>query len=164
MASRLRRFVLSPISKFFHLAEVLLKRCTKKLRNQLLGEITDDFVELMLKGMDWFFLLTPDVRFRENLKNFNGRYCFKTADETVMTSATFSNGNMRVHKNAIDDWDVKVTFKNPKAFRELILSEKQDIFDWLTRNEVEVDGNINHIFKFGYMARAVMGKLERAFG
>jgi len=164
MASKLRRFVLRPISKFFHLAEILLKRCTKKLRNQLLGEITDDFVELMLKGMDWFFLLTPDLRFRENLKNFNGRYLFKTANETVMTSATFSNGNMHVHKNAINDWDTKVTFKNPKAFREFILSEKQDIFDWLSRNEIEVDGNLNHIFKFAYMARAVVDKIERAFG
>lgn len=164
MASRLRRYVLRPISQFVHLAESLLNRCTKKLRNQLLGEITDDFVELMLKGMDWFFLLTPDAHFRENLKNFNGRYLFKTANETVMTSATFSNGNMRVHKNAINDWDARVTFKNPKAFREFILSEKQDIFDWLSRNEVEVDGNLNHIFKFAYMARTVVDKIERAFG
>jgi hypothetical protein len=141
-----------------------MERCTRKLRNQLLGAITDDFVELLLKGMDWFFLLTPDARFRENLKNFKGKYLFKTANENVMTSATFSNGNMHVYDNAIDDWDVKVTFKNGKAFRDFILSEKQDIFDWLSRNEVEVDGNLNHIFKFGFMARAVMGKLERAFG
>jgi hypothetical protein len=141
-----------------------MKRFTKKLRNQLLGTITDEFVKLLLKGMDWFFLLTPDARFRENLKNFNGRYLFKTANETVMNSATFSNGNMRVHDHAIDDWDVKVTFKDGKAFREFVLSEKQDIFDWLSRNEVEVDGNLNHIFKFAFMARAVVGKLERAFG
>jgi len=118
----------------------------------------------MLKGMDWFFLLTPDERFRENLKNFNGRYLFRTANEAVMTSATFRNGNMHVHKNAINDWDAMVTFKNPKAFREFILSEKQDIFDWISRNEVEVDGNLNHIFKFAYMARAVVDKIERAFG
>lgn len=164
MASRLKRFVLRPISNFFRLTELLLKRCTKKLRNQLLGTITDEFVTLLLKGMDWFFLLTPDARFRDNLKGFNGRYLFKTASETVMTSATFSNGNMHVHKNAINDWDVKVTFKDGKAFREFILSEKQDIFDWLSRNEIEVDGNLNHIFKFAYMARAIEEKLKRAFG
>jgi hypothetical protein len=164
MASKLSRYVLRPIANFFRVAEYLTEKCTRKLREQLLGTITDDFVTLLLKGMDWFFALTPDARFRRNLQDFNGRYFFKTANDTVKVSATFNNGNMRVHKDAIEDWDVKVTFKNGKAFRDFILSEKQDIIDWLSRNEVEVDGNLNHIFKFAFMARAIVGKLEQAFG
>lgn len=164
MASRLKRFVLRPISNLFRVAERLLEKCTRKFRNQLLGNMTNDFVRLMLTGMDWFFLLTPDARFKAYLVDFDGRYLFRTTDETVSTSATFSNGNMRVYSKAINDWDVRVTFKDSKSFREFILSEKQDIFDWLSRNEVNVDGNLNHVFKFAFMARAVVGELERAFG
>ena len=164
MASRFRRFIIRPIANFFHLAEFLMKRYTKKLREQRLEEITDGFVELLLRDMDWFFLLTPDRRFRDNLKNFNGRYLFRTASGTVAVSATFSDGNMHVCGRAIDDWDTRVTFKDGKAFREFILTPKPDIFNWLSENKVAVDGNLNHIFKFGFMARAIVDRIERAFG
>ena len=66
MASKLSRFLLRPVAKFFNIVDYLTERCTRKLREQLLGTITDDFVTLLLKGMDWFLTLTPDARFRSN--------------------------------------------------------------------------------------------------
>jgi hypothetical protein len=116
-------------------------------------------IELLLKGMDLFFFVTWDEEFRRHLKNFDGRYYFKTATETVKVSATFSNGDMQVHEDAIDDWDVMVTFRDGKALRRFIFSEEQDIFESLSENAVEVDGSLNHIFKFGYMARDLTHRL-----
>jgi len=116
-------------------------------------------IELLLKGMDLFFYVTWDDDFRRHLKNFDGRYYFKTEDETVKVSATFSNGDMHVYEDAIDDWDVMVTFKNGEALRKYIFSEDQDIFESISENAVEVDGNLNHIFKFGFMVRDLTHRL-----
>ena len=163
MASMLRRFVLRPISNLFDGADVVLtKLFTKRLKKQLLGAVTDKFITLLLRCMDLFFFLTQDDDFRRNLENFEGRYLFKTADETVKASATFSDGDMHVYEDAIDDWNVRVTFKNGKALRDFIFSEKQDIFDSISRNEVEVDGNLNYIYKFAFMAKDILQRLDLA--
>ena len=66
---------------------------------------------------------------------------------------------MHIHDGAIDDWDVMVTFKNGEALRNFIFSEKQDIFDSISENAVEVDGNLNHIFKFGFMVQDLTRRL-----
>jgi hypothetical protein len=162
MASVWRRFILRPISNMFKGADAFFTRIRAwGLKKQVLGTATDKFIEILLKGMDWFFYLTPDDDFRKNLENFNGRYYFKGADEAenIRVSATFSNGDMHVHDDAIDDWDVMVTFKNGEALRKYIFSEKQDIFNSISENAVEVDGNLNHIFKFGFMVQDLTRRL-----
>jgi len=160
MASVWRRFILRPISNVFNGADAFFTRIRAwGLKRQVLGTATDKMIELLLKGMDLFFFVTWDDEFRRHLKNFDGRYYFKTATETVKVSATFSNGDMQVHEDAIDDWDVRVTFQNGEALRKYIFSEKQDIFESISENAVEVDGNINHIFKFGFIAQDLMRRL-----
>ena len=113
----------------------------------------------LLKGMDLFFYVTWDDEFRRHLDNFDGRFYFKTADETVKVAATFSNGDMQVHDGGIKDWDVMVTFQNGEALRKYIFSEDQDIFESISENAVEVDGNLNHIFKFGFMVQDLTRRL-----
>ena len=160
MTSVWRRFILRPISNMFNGADAFFTRFRAwGLKKQVLGTATDKMIELLLKGMDLFFYVTWDDDFRRHLKNFNGRYYFKTEDETVKVSATFSKGDMRVHEDAIDDWDVMVTFKNGEALRNFIFSEKQDIFNSISENAVEVDGNLNHIFKFGFMVQDLTRRL-----
>ncbi|MHC4692979.1 MAG: hypothetical protein ACYS67_09565 [Planctomycetota bacterium] len=160
MASVWRRFILRPISNWFDGADAFFTKIRAwGLKRQVLGTATDKMIELLLKGMDLFFFVTWDEEFRRHLKNFDGRYYFKTATETVKVSATFSNGDMQVHEDAIDDWDVMVTFRDGKALRRFIFSEEQDIFESLSENAVEVDGSLNHIFKFGYMARDLTHRL-----
>lgn len=162
MASFWRRFILRPISNLFKGADAFFTRFRAwGLKKQVLGAATDKFIEILLRGMDLFFYITWDKDFRRHLENFNGRFYFKTADEaeTISVSATFSNGEMHVHEGAIDDWDVMVTFKNGKALRNYIFSEKQDIFESISQNAVEVDGNLNHIFKFGYVVHDLTRRL-----
>ena len=66
---------------------------------------------------------------------------------------------MVVHEEALNQWDVKVTFKNAQALRDFLFSGDQDIVDSLLKNEVEVDGNLNYIYKFGFMARDLEHRL-----
>jgi hypothetical protein len=60
---------------------------------------------------------------------------------------------MHVHDGAIRDWDVKVTFEDGKALRKFLFSKDPDVLNSLAENKMEVDGNLNYIFKFGYMAK-----------
>ena len=153
MTSKLKRTILRPIPYLLSdkTGHFITKLFSKSLIRQLYGKVTDKFLELLLRSMDLAFYLSKG--YRKNIKNFKGRYLFRTADHTVETSATFSDGDMKVHEGGIDDWDSRVTFKDATALMAFIFSKNQDILDSLLKNEVEVDGNLNHIYKFGFMAR-----------
>lgn len=159
MAFRLTRTLLRPIPYLFsERGGLLLTRLwLKGLRAELYGRVTDKFLELLLRGMELAFYLSKD--YRKNIKGFEGRYLFRTADNLVAAAATFSDGDMKVYDEAIDNWDVRITFKDTAALRAFILSRDQDILDSILANDVEVDGNQNYIYKFGFMVRDLGRKL-----
>lgn len=153
MASRLKRTVLLPIPYLFSdwVGILIARLFSKSLIEEFLGTLTDKFLELLLKGMDLGFCLSKG--YRKNIKGFEGQYLFRTADNLVAASATFKDGDMKVHEEAIDDWDVRITFKDAAALRDFIFSKDQDILNSVLKNDVEVDGNLNYVYKFGFMAR-----------
>ncbi len=147
----------------------LLKQLSRKLNTQLLGEATDIFIEILLRGMELSFYVFKDDDYQEHLKDsegryFEGRYLFQTADETVTASATFHEGRMHVHKRAIDQWDIKVAFQDSSALRDYLFSKDLDIINSIVENKVEVDGNLNYIYKFGFMAKDLLGRLKLGIG
>ncbi len=128
------------------------------------GEVTDKFLETLLHAMDqafsmdWFFKTFGLGSYRKNIKGFKGKYLFTTKDGSVAASAIFSPGDMEVKGEEIQDWDVKITFKDAAALRGFMFSPKQDILDSVLKNEVTVAGNLNYIFKFGFMERDLAKK------
>lgn len=159
MKNFFRRFILRPISYVFTdiVGEGINRLFSRNLKKQLLGRVTDDFLELLLNGMDLTFYLSKG--FRKNIRKFEGRYLFRTADNTVESSATFRNGDMKVHDKAIEDWDIRITFKDSKALLAYLFSKDQDILNSLLKNEVAVDGNLNYVYKFGFLARDLAHRL-----
>lgn len=159
MASPLKRTLLTPIPYVFtdRVGSYIAKLFSRDLEKELHGQVTDGFLELLLGGMDLAFCLSKG--YRRNIKRFNGRYVFRTADELVAASATFKDGNMQVHPESVDDWDVRITFKDAAALSAFIFSRDQDIMDSLLANKVEVDGNLNYVYKFGFMARDLARRL-----
>ena len=153
MASRTKRTLLRPIPYVFsdRVGLFITKLCSKNLRKELYGEVTDEFLELLLRGMDLAFCLSKG--YRKNIKDFEGRYLFRTAGDLVAAAVTFKDGDMEVHQEAIDDWDVCITFKDAVALNAFIFSRDQDILNSLLKNDVELGGNLNYIYKFGFMAR-----------
>ena len=85
---------------------------------------------------------------------------FATTDGKVGATAQFEDGDMKVSGEAADDFTVRVRFKDAAALRRFLFAQKQDVLDSLLNNEVELDGNVNYIYKLGYMAR----DLERRLG
>ena len=60
---------------------------------------------------------------------------------------------MQVNDEKIDDVDVVLTFKNARAFFDLVLSPNSDVVGALLSQDIAVDGNLNYVDKFIYMAR-----------
>ena len=153
MTPMLKRTLLSPIPSLFsdRAGAFIMRLWSKGLKEELGGKLTDKFLELLLRGMELSFCLSKG--YRSNIAGFEGRYLLRTADNLVAASATFKDGDMDVHEGEIEDWDVKVTFKDAAALRAYLFSRDQDILDSILANDVEVDGNLNYIYKFGFMAR-----------
>jgi len=125
-------------------------------------ELTDDALHGMLVAMDFCLRWTP--RLRKNIRGFSGRYVFCNAAGTIVEGIEFEGGDMRVSEKKIEGPDVTVSFKDAKALWRFMLSKDQDILDSLLKNEVETFGNLNYVYRFGFLAREVVGTLKKLFG
>ena len=159
MAPWLSRALLRPVPYLFSERGglFLCRLLSRRLKAELCTKVTDDFLELLLKGMELSFCLSKD--YRKNIKGFAGRYLFRTADDKVAGAAIFSAGRMEVEKEVLDNWDVRITCKDSAALRAFMFSKNQDILDSVLANNVEVDGNMNYMYKFGFMVRELVHKL-----
>ena len=98
------------IINFICMRNYRLKRLAKKLLQNLESEITEEFLELLLRGMSLF--LCVNTQFRENIKNFSGRYQFKNSDGTITVAARFGKNKLKVSEGTIKDTDIVINFKN----------------------------------------------------
>ena len=153
------RLLLKPLSIFISdaIGHFIVRLCSKKLVLQLEGFATDKFLGLLLKGMGLAFFLSKG--FRQNIAGFRGNYLFSTNDGQVCASALFAKGRMTVGDGGIDNWDVRVDFKDAEALRKFLFSKDQDILNSLLANEVDVQGNLNLIYKFAFLARDLARRL-----
>lgn len=160
MFSFLKRIVLRPIPQLFsdRAGTAILRFATRSLGKQLTGRLTKEFLELLLRGMGLAFDLNKE--YRRHIADFDGRYLFTTGDGKVVTSATFNGKKLKYHSGAISDWDIKVTFKDTEALLVFLFSKDQDILNSLLKNEVSVQGNLNLLYKFGFMARDLVYRLR----
>lgn len=115
------------------------------------SEVTEEFLELLLNSMRIFYIFSSD--FRKNIEGFEGRYLFKSRDGKITVAAIFENGRMNVKEKEIGDTDITVSFISSKALRDFIFSPKPDILGSILRQDVVVDGNLNYMYKFAYMAK-----------
>lgn len=126
---------------------VLTSRFMKCLHDQA----TEGFLTLLLKLMRLAFKL--DKNFRRNIEGFTGKYQFKTRDNSVLTAVTFTGKDMKVKKDrTIPDPDITVIFKDSQSIMDYLLAGDSDILKLVLNNEVVLDGNMNYLMKFGYMA------------
>jgi hypothetical protein len=129
----------------------------RKSLTGLTGGLADWTLEGLLHGMQLGFGLPTD--FRDNIKGFQGVYVFGSKDGSVAASAVFDHETMDVLEEALDNWDIKIVFKDERAFWKLIFSGGDDVLGAILENDVEVYGNLNYLYKFGYMAKDLVGRL-----
>ena len=143
--------MIEKLLNFILLRSARARRACQEFVESIDGQLTEEFLQLLLKAMRLVFLISPE--FRKNIENFNGRYCFKSQKGGIETSVVFRNGKMEVLDKAIDDAHMTVNFKDPAALRNYILSPKPDILGSLLKQEVVPEGNFNYLYKFAFMAK-----------
>lgn len=143
--------MLEKISNFILLRSFRAKRVQKRFRDCVESEFAEEFLELLLKLMGLVFFLNKD--FRRNIKNFNGRYLFRSRDDKITVAAVFRDNKLKVSEKKIDNTNVTVTFRNSKALMNYLLSPKPDILGSILKQDVTIDGNFNYLYKFAYMSK-----------
>ncbi len=142
-----------------------------ELSKEISGELTDGFLHILLESMRFCFNaplignVFKDIKeFRRNIDGFSGRCLFVSEDNAICEAAVFEENTMRVEKNVepgdrtIKNWDIIVRFKNARALRNYLFSQDQDILNLILTNEVEVEGNLNYLFKFGFISKDLLRK------
>ena len=142
--------MLNAILNFFMLRSLRIRSVRKRFLNSIASEVTEEFLELLLRFMGLVLLVNRD--FRKNIEGFNGRYLFRSADGGIAVAAIFRNGRLKVQEKEIDDTDITVTFRNAGALVNYLLSPKPNIIGSLLKQDVVLDGNLNYLYKFAYMA------------
>jgi hypothetical protein len=130
----------------------------QKLMETLQSEKAEGFLQVLLKLMGLVFCLDRD--FRRNIQDFNGRYLFRSQDNQITVAAVFKDNRLKVTEEAIDDTHMTVIFRNAKALMGFLLSPKPDILGSMLRQDVTIDGNLNYLYKFAYMAKHLQLKVS----
>ena len=128
------------------------------LQKQVDAEFTEEMLELLLKCMGLALFLNG--KYRRNIEDFSGSYLFKGKDDSFLVAVVFGNGEMKVHKYSIDNPSITIFFRNPAALRNILFSPKPDILNAILRQDVTVDGNLNYLYKFAYMANHLRLKAQ----
>ena len=121
------------------------------VQNSLTAEFVEEFLQALLTLMRIMFVINHD--YRENIKNFEGRYQFCSADGEVTMAAIFSHGRMEVLEKMIDHPHITITFRDGRTLLDFMISPRQDILGSMLRHDVRTEGNLNYLNKFGYMAK-----------
>ncbi len=120
--------------------------------NAMRSDLAEGFLRLLLKLMSLVFKINIK-NFRANIEDFSGRYVFRSKDDSIVASASFEHGTMKVYDRVLDQPHVTIIFRNDRALMEYLLSPRPDILGSVLRQDVEVRGNLNYLYKFAFMAR-----------
>ncbi len=115
------------------------------------SEVAEEFLESLLTLMQIVFVVNHD--YRRNIKKFDGRYQFCSQDGEVTIGVIFSNSRMRVIEGMIDNPHITVTFRDGRTLLNFIISPRQDILGSMLKHDVGTKGNLNYLYKFGFMAK-----------
>jgi hypothetical protein len=138
-----------------------------ELVERLSDKITDWTLEELLYGMKLAFDESETAigealglkGFDKNIEGFEAVYAFGTMNGDVQATAVFANGKMAVDEGTPAKWDLNVAFKDIEAFWNFLFSGGDNILESLLANDVELFGNVNHVYKFGFMARDLQARL-----
>ena len=130
---------------------LLIEAALKKFSDCLNSEFAEDFLQLLLGLMSMVFIF--DLDFRKNIEGFNGRYQFKSKDGYITVTALFEDDRLEVREEETPNPDITILFKDGKALMGYLLTPKPDILGSMLRQEVLLDGNLNYLYKFAFMAK-----------
>ncbi|MGA2403502.1 MAG: hypothetical protein ABSG91_17645 [Syntrophobacteraceae bacterium] len=129
----------------------LLGECHDNFTRMIESELAEDFLEVLLDLMKAVYSLP--LGYEKNIENFTGRYQFLDRTRDITIGVDFHDKEMHVVEGVIDDPHIKITFQDGRALMKFLLEPKQDVLAAMLHHEVTPDGNLNYLYRFGFMAR-----------
>lgn len=126
----------------------------KKVVKSIMSEMTETFLEFLLWGMKFYLIINPD--YRRNINDFHGLYRFRDRAGRVNVLVKFAHGKMTYSEDPVPVADVTVFFKDERSLRNFLIASKKDIMNSILNNEINVSGNLNYLYKFGFMANNLL--------
>jgi hypothetical protein len=139
------------------------RRLLRELRRnrKLADTVTDPLLELLLGAMALAFEVCPS--YRAYLKEFRATYIIHVRSSGIGCRVEFARERMEVKSTPRlrpgEQATVTVTFANTGALDSVLLNTRQDILEALLKNEVQVEGNLNYLYKFAFLARDLLRRL-----
>ena len=147
----------SAIQKFY--AKVRLWIGRKRMVKAIMSEMTETFLEVLLWGMRLYLFIDPD--YRRNINDFHGMLRFRDRAGRVNVLVKFDHGKMTTSEDPAPVADVTILFKDERSLRNFIIAPKRDILNSLLHNEINISGNFNYLYKFGFMANHLLLEFQR---
>ncbi len=136
---------------FEGIGQELTEKLLADFRKCFDSELAEEFLQTLLTLMKVAFIVNHD--YRRNIDTFNGRYQFCSEDGEVTIGVIFGNGRMKVVEDSIDAPHITVTFRDGRTLLNFIISPRQDILGSMLKHDVRTEGNLNYLYKFGFMAK-----------
>jgi hypothetical protein len=149
--------IASAIQKLY--AKVRLGIGRKRIVKAIMSEMTETFLEFLLWGMKLYFCIDPD--YRRNIIDFHGTLRFRDRAGQVDVLVKFAHGKMTYSEDPAPVADVTIFFKDERSLRNFILAPQRDILKSLLHNEINISGNFNYLYKFGFMANHLLLEFQR---
>lgn len=129
----------------------ILQAAMQRFLESIESETAEEFLELLLHLMQLVFAF--DHGYRKNIEGFNASYCFRSRDKGITVSVAFADGDMEVREEEAASPNITVNFMDGRALMGFLLTPKPDILGSMLRQEVQLDGNLNYLYKFAFMAK-----------
>ncbi len=76
--------------------------------------------------------------------------------------ASFRRGEMYVPEE-LEEWDIRITFQDAAGMRAFLFSKAEEMLNDILENKVRTEGNLNYLYKFGFMARYLCKRVDTFF-
>jgi len=60
---------------------------------------------------------------------------------------------MEIIDKVIDDFNIKIIFRDDKTLLNFLVSQEQDILESILCHDLETEGNLNYLFRFGFLVK-----------
>lgn len=146
------------LNLYYRIRRWFIKRGFLKLIEveKIEAELAEEFFKTLLLLMRFSFIV--DKEFRSYIKDFSGIIEFRSKDGEIRVLAIFKNSELKVKELEPNEKgetpNVIVNFKDHIVLMNFLLPKggKRDILRSLLNNEVIIKGNLNYIYRFGFLA------------
>ena len=131
-----------------------------KFLNQVKEEVTEEFLKILLQFLRFCCYL--DEYLRQSIGTPSWKIELRSENKGIRVVAEFRDGHLHPEELEPDEplvppANASIVFKNPEAVKNFLLppggSEgRRDVLRALLNNEIRLEGNLNYIYRFGFLA------------